>query len=249
MLNREELDRYGPPGFHLAQKEKDYIQHWILSFLSQSGFGAVFKGGTCLQKAFGLPRYSEDLDFTMNDEKKPDFDALSAYLSSAGFSGIVTKENENEVSYSAKLRFRGPLYNGKTASEGSVTLEFSKREKTILDAKPVLIVPPYTDILPYQMRVMDKDELAAEKVRAIITRRSARDLYDLYFLLHQKAKLRKDTIENKLSYYQLKFNLKTFEYKIADLERIWNGEMSVLTRNTLDYGLVRDAVLLEIKRL
>ena len=249
MLNREELNKYGPPGFHLMQKEKDYMQHWILSFLSQSGFGGVFKGGTCLQKAFGLPRYSEDLDFTLNDAEKPDFDALSAYLSSAGFSGIIIKKTESNVSDTVKLRFRGPVYNGKTISEGSVTLDFSKRERTILEAKPVLITPPYTDILPYQIRVMDKEEMAAEKVRAIFTRKSARDLYDIYFLLHQKTVLRLEFIENKLAYNDLKFDYNAAERKIMDLEKIWDREMLVLTKNVLDFGLVSGLVLTMMKRL
>ena len=131
MLDRKEIERYGPPGFHLAQKEKDYVQHWILSFLSRAGFGGVFKGGTCLQKAFGLPRYSEDLDFTINDSAEPDLESISAYLSSAGFSGLVWKQEKSPNSTSAKLRYRGPLYADSSISEGTVRLEFSKREKTI----------------------------------------------------------------------------------------------------------------------
>lgn len=248
MLNRDELNKYGPPGFHLMQKEKDYMQHWILSFLSQSGFGGVFKGGTCLQKAYGLPRYSEDLDFTLNGAENPDLDALTAYLSSAGFSGIAIKRTENSISDAIKLRFRGPVYNGKTASEGSVTLEFSKRERTILEARPVLVTPPYPDILPYQIRVMEKDEMAAEKIRALFTRRSARDLYDLYFLLHQKTELKRGFIENKLLYNNLKFDYKTAETKITDLEKIWDKEMSVLTKNALEFSMVSKLVLQEMRR-
>ena len=248
MLSRNELDRYGPPGFHLAQKEKDYVQHWILAFLSQSGFRGVFKGGTCLQKAFNLPRYSEDLDFTLNDAEEPDGEAVSAYLSSAGFSGLLWKHESKDASASAKLRFRGPLYNGSALSEGTVSLEFSKREETLLDAHPVMITPPYPDLLPYQLRVMDKSEMAAEKIRAIITRNSARDLFDLYFLLHQKAVIRTEIVERKLGYYGLKFNRSGFEVKVKKLKRIWQREIAVLTPNEMDYGLAAETVLSEVKK-
>jgi len=248
MLNRKEIEKYGPVGFHLAQKEKDYVQHWILSFFSRKGLNAVFKGGTCLQKAFGLPRYSEDLDFTAEDETEPDFEAISAFLSSAGFSGLVWKREEGRVSVSAKLRFQGPLYNGKSISEGVVLLEFSRREKVLLKPQPVLIMPPYQDILPYQLKVMAKEEIAAEKVRALLSRKSARDLFDLYFLLHQKTKLDRALVDEKLHYYKLQFEFGQLEKKVGRIEEIWKTEISELTPALLPYETVAKVVLAEAKK-
>jgi len=53
--------------------EKDYVLGWLLgavnanAALSQSW---VFKGGTCLKKCyFETYRFSEDLDFTLQDEQ------------------------------------------------------------------------------------------------------------------------------------------------------------------------------------
>ena len=128
MLERSEIARFGPPGFHLAQKEKDYVQHWLLTYLSRSGFSGVFKGGTCLQKAFGLPRYSEDLDYTLNGEEEPDWEAAGAFLSSAGFSGLAWKTEKKEAAKRVRLKYRGPLDAGVERSEGSVLLDFSQRE-------------------------------------------------------------------------------------------------------------------------
>jgi len=52
--------------------EKDIILHEILTDLSQDSFFSdsfLFKGGTCLIKAyFGYVRFSEDIDFTWNDQ-------------------------------------------------------------------------------------------------------------------------------------------------------------------------------------
>jgi len=248
MLDRDELSTYGPPGFHLAQKEKDYVQHYLLSFLSRSGFRGVFKGGTCLQKAYGLPRFSEDLDFTLNEANEPDKDAMSAFLSSAGFSNLAWKEEETEVSSNAKLRYRGPLYNGTSISEGVVLLEFSKREKTILAPHVVMVTPPYPDLLSYQLAVMDKQEIAAEKIRAILTRNSARDLYDLYFLLNQKSGLRTDLVSKKLGHYGIEFQFNLFEAKIGKLEKIWKNEIVALTSNLLDYGDVAQRVIKEVRK-
>lgn len=248
MLNRNELNRYGPPGFHLAQKEKDYAQHWILSFLSRSGFGGIFKGGTCLQKAFNLPRYSEDLDFTLNDSKEPESEEVSAFLSSAGFSNLVWKKEKTDLASKARLRFRGPLYNGTEISEGSVVLEFSKREKTLLNPNPIVITSPYPDLLPYQINVMDRREMAAEKIRAICTRDSARDLFDLYFLLHQRTEIRLELVEKKLEFYGLKFDYGKFSEKVKKLAKEWDREMSALTPNRIEYSLVTKLVFSEFEK-
>ncbi len=52
--------------------EKDVILHQMLTDLSQDSFFSknfVFKGGTCLIKCyFGYLRFSEDIDFTWNDQ-------------------------------------------------------------------------------------------------------------------------------------------------------------------------------------
>jgi predicted nucleotidyltransferase component of viral defense system len=53
--------------------EKDVILHQILADLSKDGFFSrnfVFKGGTCLIKAyFGYVRFSEDIDFTWKNQR------------------------------------------------------------------------------------------------------------------------------------------------------------------------------------
>ncbi|MFW5946723.1 MAG: nucleotidyl transferase AbiEii/AbiGii toxin family protein, partial [Candidatus Natronoplasma sp.] len=56
------------------------------------------------------------------------------------------------------------------------------------------IDPPYRDVLPYVIKIRDKDEIAAEKVRAILTRDKVRDVYDLYKLIESDARLDKNMI-------------------------------------------------------
>lgn len=248
MLNRNDLNKYGPPGFHLSQKEKDYVQHWILYYLSQSGFKGIFKGGTALQKAYNLPRYSEDLDFTLNNSEEPNLESLKAFLESAGFSGISWKKETKNLSSTIKIRFQGPLYSGSEISEGTIVLDFSNREKTLKKTIPQIITPPYPDLLPYSCNVMDKSEMSAEKIRAILSRSSARDLFDLYFLLHQKITIDKKILEQKLSYYELKFNYADFEEKIRKLKKIWKTEIASLTVNFLEYDFVSEFILSELKK-
>lgn len=67
-MEREELQLYkGKTGYNLRQLELDYYQHFVLSKIYE-GFNTIyFKGGTCLQKCYGIKRFSEDLDFNFFD--------------------------------------------------------------------------------------------------------------------------------------------------------------------------------------
>ncbi len=238
MLDRKELNRFGPPGFSLGQKEKDYVQHWLLAYLSRSGFAGFFKGGTCLQKAFSLPRYSEDLDFTIPNEKPDALDTpgISAFLASAGFGASNWKSSESPISKTLTLRYQGPLYIGKPVSEGTVRIEMSLREKTVLEPSVITIQPPYPDLLAYPLKTMDLTEIAAEKIRAILTRESARDLFDLYFLFRRDAVPDVTLINAKLKYYEMAYDAEQLTGRINQLSKIWKAEISALSPNPLEYA-------------
>ena len=249
MLTREEINANGPPGFSLGQKEKDYVQHWVLSFLSRSGFKGVFKGGTALQKTFALPRYSEDLDFTLGEAELPDFGAVAAFLESAGFAETAWKLKESEESLSAKMRTRGPLYNGKELSECSVTLEFSRREKPVLEPTLANIRPPYTDLMPYAIRVMNAKEIAAEKIRALMTRESARDLYDLHFLARRGETPALSVINDKLGYCGKKYSAAEFKRRVERLAKPWEKELAAFVPQRADYELAKKEVLAALQKI
>ncbi len=63
----EKLNAFGKPK-RIDIIEKDYHLHRILHLISQNDYlknNLVFKGGTCLIKAYyGYYRFSEDIDFT-----------------------------------------------------------------------------------------------------------------------------------------------------------------------------------------
>jgi predicted nucleotidyltransferase component of viral defense system len=249
VLSRDEINSFGPPGFSLGQKEKDYVQHWILSFLARSGFKGVFKGGTALQKAFALPRYSEDLDFALGKEAPPDFDAAAAFLESAGFSGITRKTREVEESLSVKMRVRGPLYNGKELSECSITLEFSKRENPLLETTPTNIRPPYSDLMPYVLRIMNAREITAEKIRAVLTRESARDLYDLHFLVRRGETPSLEVVNEKLGYAGKTYSAPEFKRRVERLAKTWGKEIAAFVPQRADYALAKKDVLKAVRKI
>ncbi len=67
-MEKNELIQYKTKtNYNLSQLELDYYQHLILSRLFEKFNTICFKGGTCLQKCYGIKRFSEDLDFNFVD--------------------------------------------------------------------------------------------------------------------------------------------------------------------------------------
>ncbi len=164
-----------------VQIEKDYIQNIILKGLYEKASSAVvFKGGTALQKVYGLSRFSEDLDFTINADVLPEID--EGLENASKYCDIMTDISSERITIgsltSFKLMINGPL------SIQRVTV-YIVNEHTSLDPIAVQIRPIYKDLQPYLVVAMDQREILAEKMRAILSRetKKARDLYDLHFML------------------------------------------------------------------
>ncbi len=185
MLSRNELEKYkGMLGFNIWQAERDYLQHLLLLFLSKRTAGElIFKGGTALQKAFGLNRFSIDLDFTQSGDVPPElFTLIQNDLSAFGFKNEYTSI-KHKNSLAIKFKIQGPLYSGQEKTLTVLMVEISIRETILLEPETKEIFPIYTDLSPYLIKIMKPEEMLAEKVRAIMTRNQARDVFDLRFLL------------------------------------------------------------------
>ncbi len=73
MISRDEMMAIaGETGLIPHVVEKDYVLGWLLAAINRNpalSQSWVFKGGTCLRKCyFETYRFSEDLDFTLQDE-------------------------------------------------------------------------------------------------------------------------------------------------------------------------------------
>ena len=106
-----------------------------------------------------------------------------------------------------------------------------------------LITPVFRDIGPYFIIIMNINEILAEKVRALMTRHKARDLYDLYFLLHKGAIVNRALINRKLEPYTKRFLEKEFVSNITSLEDVWEKELSILMRRIPDFKEIKDYVI------
>ena len=172
----------------LAKKKKinettifrEYLQLLFLSklYTRKQSQAIFFKGGTALHLIHKAPRFSEDLDFTVE-------------LKGKDFSNFIQKLFE-EISKEGMIKFRekksitGKRFLLKSESailpyETFVNLDFSFREKIIFPQKSI-IETDYPILFTSYIYHLSKDEIFAEKIRALLTRIKGRDLYDLWYL-------------------------------------------------------------------
>ncbi len=233
MLLRTDLIKYKNfTGFNLGQVEKDYIQHlFLMNLYDKQTRSLIFKGGTALQKNYGLRRFSEDLDFTLtrNIDIEKIIKKVLTKLDIFGCKSIQKKLKEDTRSIAFQIKTNGPLYSGQEKSKTYIKLEISKREKVLLSPELNNITPIYKDLSPYLLVTMNPSEIMSEKIRAILTRDKSRDVYDLFFLIKKGYKTSKNVVNKKLSYYDIQFRKEIFKKAVLKKEKIWEDELRQLT--------------------
>lgn len=227
MLLRSELKKYCLTlGFNLGQAEIDYLQHLFLFYLSQHSTGnLIFKGGTALQKCYGLPRFSIDLDFTSRNKESSSelMKAISREIEQFGYPTQI--EEVDTLGETFILKISGPLNSVNPMSVARLWIEISQRESLLIEPAAIKITPPYHDLKPYTILVMAEKEIAAEKIRAIMTRNKPRDVFDLYFLLKKGIRFHLDFVNSKLAYYQEVFIRERFIQKVREKKILWQQEL------------------------
>lgn len=196
--------------------EKDYLQDLFLFTLYKKSNIFVFKGGTCLYKLYNMPRFSEDLDFSLLKTSEN----VSAIVESVAKSinAEVKEVKRMKKSILFKLGFRGIVteYNTLRIDVSLVNIVFGFETKNY--------IPRYIDINPFTLKVLKVEEMIAEKVHALFARERARDLYDLFFLL-RLSKPDVKLIERKLRLFKMKFSVQKLKRKVEALEDVWKEEL------------------------
>jgi predicted nucleotidyltransferase component of viral defense system len=194
--------------------EKDYFQDVLLYHLYKKSNNFIFKGGTCLYKLYNLPRFSEDLDFSILTQKniKETIESVARELKAK----IETKKTKTYFLF--KLRFSGILtqFNIVRIDVSLYNIVFGFEVKNYIS--------PYIDIPPFSLRVLKLEEILAEKIHALIKRNNARDLYDLFFLLRFVVP-NEELIQKKLEIFKMKFDKEIVKRKIEEIKPKWEAEL------------------------
>lgn len=160
--------------------QREYLQHLFLSSFYQQPKSdhLFFKGGTALRLLYNSPRFSQDLDFSTPKGSASEIeDAIEETLIQIEREGIKTEIIESKKTSGGYLAIIEFLLNGERVN---IQLEISFRDRS---AKGEVITIPNDFIPPYTVVGLTKDQLVAQKIRALLARQKPRDFYDIYYIL------------------------------------------------------------------
>ena len=239
MINKQELRTFATQlGLNLGQTEKNYLHiktlHAISRLLPEK---LIFKGGTSLMICHGLPRFSEDLDFTATTciDVQAVIEQLKAFLTQQDITMQVTHQETTPVSESFLIRYQGPLYDGTQQTTSKVEIDISTREAIQQPATTTRILHPYSDTPTFYVQTMTAQEILAEKIRAILTRNKARDVYDAEYLIAKNTPLHRSLINKKLSYYKKTYTKQDLALALEQKKGLWNAELKNLIALVPDF--------------
>lgn len=219
-------------GYKPWQQEKHYIQSLILDVISD--YPLVFKGGTYLWFFQGLQRFSEDVDFTASGNISSDLpERVSRGLDLLAVENTVKVMSDNERGLTFRVMANGPLFTNEN-DRCVVYVEISKREPVVLGRVPLRFEHPEYQLPIKHLLGMALDEVAAEKVRAVLMRDKARDVYDLYYLIAKKhVAFDAGLVNGKLQLYGSSFSKSSFLKEVKDKQSAFSKELAGMMLDTL----------------
>ena len=239
MLTRTQIQRLAQRNhIGMQAQERDYLQHLLLMLLYSRSQALIFKGGTALRLVYRGGRYSEDLDFSAlvsgdpvatvgSAELRSLWQTVVADLRDFGAEGEIRNTWEGEVGLSFDVSYQGPLYDGRDRSKGKVRVDISLRGEPLATRRE-LVRSEYDDVRPFVVTVLSPEHLLAEKVRALLVRAKARDLYDIWLLIEQGVHLDGDLIGQKLKLYEMNLTPAVVEAALTRARADWERDLRPL---------------------
>lgn len=199
---------------------REVLQSIVLIGLSKANFFSVasFYGGTALRIFYNLHRYSEDLDFTLNEKDEnfsfePYINSIKEVAASYSLSINIDIKNKNEIKNIESAFLKVNTY--KTLIELSLNDEITSilHKDEVMKVKfEVDINPPlgfnteikYIDIPEFaNVIVLDLPSLFANKIVDILCRSykntvKGRDYYDFIFFIKKRVTPNMNYLKNKL---------------------------------------------------
>ncbi len=221
---------------------KDHLQDVLLSAIYNSVEGGcvlVFKGGTSIRKIYGIDRYSDDLDFTLNTErlKTPADkfiyglrDRCTAMLAPLYNTRMHIHKVRNEQ-YGIDISIADSMLRS-----AKIHIEIRVGRVYLPCAEKRVIAPDTT----YFASVMGVDEIIAEKIRAVYTRRNvdnmARDVVDISFLMAHGGKFNPELADMKLEEVNHKhFSMSSFSKRLGIMtSKMWQRDLGKIMKSIPD---------------
>lgn len=181
--------------------EQEVCQKITLAGLRRGGFfdHAAFYGDTCLRLFHNLPRWSDDMDFSLT-EKRNDihlenyFDAIREEFKLAGFDVTITKKEKKGFGRieSAFLKKNTEAYDIKFQTKKSVKvkIELDTDPPLMFATEQKLLIQPYS----FMTRCFTLPDLYAGKMHALVYRAwqkrvKGRDWFDFEWYVRNQIPL------------------------------------------------------------
>lgn len=184
-----------------AQALREVMQEIALAGLQRGGFfdKAAFYGGTCLRIFHGLPRFSEDLDFSLLQPDhdfsfEPYFKSLRQEFAAFGFEVELSekKKTANTDIVSAFLKNNATVYDLKVVGQKTIKIKFEVDTDPPLrfSTDEKLLIQPYS----FYVKCFALPDLFAGKMHALMYRRwqnrvKGRDWFDFEWYVREGVPL------------------------------------------------------------
>lgn len=142
------------------------LQDWVLARVAAQSHGFYLTGGTALGRGYYNHRYSEDLDFFVNDSE--DFELWRDRC----IEGI--RRGANELGLRMDILLREARF-GRVVLHGDEPLKLE-----FVNDVPCRIGEPWEH--PVLGRLDAKENILANKVSALVDRQAAKDIADIFWL-------------------------------------------------------------------
>lgn len=163
-----------------TQVVREYWELIVLKGLYESSSGRylVFKGGTALRLAYGSPRFSEDLDFSLTkDTLKGKFTSIIKKIIAPYPELTLTDIEGKYYTYLAEIK----ITHGYLPLPFRIKVEISKREMKDYELELKLLNSPVT-VIQALGQVATLNQIYRDKLACLEGRAKPKDFFDLWYI-------------------------------------------------------------------
>lgn len=195
----------------VTQALREVMQEIALAGLQRGGFfdKAAFYGGTCLRVFYGLPRFSEDLDFSLLQADaafsfEPYFKTVRQEFAAFGFDVALSEKKKTAVTdiASAFLKSDATVYDLRVIGPKTIKIKFEVDTNPPLRfaTQEQLLIQPYS----FYVKCFALPDLFAGKMHALMYRQwgnrvKGRDWFDFEWYVRQGVALNLDHFVERAS--------------------------------------------------
>lgn len=222
------------------------MQQIVLAGLQKGGFfeHAAFYGGTCLRIFYNLPRFSEDMDFSLT-EKNPSihlenyFQAIQDVFAFTGKEVVITKKEKLNFGRveSAFLKEDTTAYDivFRTEKTIKVKIELDTDPPLLFDTEQKLLMKPYS----LMVRCFTLPDLFAGKMHALVYRNwksrvKGRDWYDFEWYIRFNVPLNFKHLQERIREFSGK-EVSKEEFMQLLRERLSTADINQVKQDVLPF--------------